>query len=142
MVVIDAGVDHRHDRRANAGRQVPSLRSIDIGIGRAAGLAGVVQAPLRRQPRIVGDGGDPQRVVRFGIGYQWIVAQSCQGRVDARSDGKMKFPPSSHERASRISLLSHDADKLLTVRSWPQANKQARGMIVAAVDRQLFQAGQ
>src|SRR5262249_24139846 len=56
VVVVDAGVDDRDDDAAARGDGVPRLGGVDVGVGDAAGLPGVVQAPERAVgvPRVVG----------------------------------------------------------------------------------------
>ena len=53
MGVIDAGVDDGDDGAAVAGPLVPGFRGVDVGVGRAAGLASVVQSPEAREAGVV-----------------------------------------------------------------------------------------
>ena len=51
---VDAGVDDGDDDAGIADRHVPRLGGVDVGIGDAAGLAGVVQAPLLGEIEVAG----------------------------------------------------------------------------------------
>ena len=66
MVVVDAGVDHGDDDVAAARRDVPGLGGVDVGVGAAAGLAGVVHAPQLGEARVVGD----RRVIDDPVGLR------------------------------------------------------------------------
>ena len=49
MGVVDAGVDHAHDHRTAARRDIPCLGGVDVGIGRASRLPDVVEAVELRE---------------------------------------------------------------------------------------------
>ena len=53
--VVDTRVDNRHDDVGTAGGDVPGLGGVDVGVGQAVGLAGVVQADLLGEPWVVGE---------------------------------------------------------------------------------------
>ena len=54
MGVVDAGVDHGYDGRTAARRDIPRLRRVDVGVGRASRLPDVVEAVEIREGGIVG----------------------------------------------------------------------------------------
>ena len=53
MAVVDSRVDHTHDDRPRPGGGVPGLGHVHIGVGHAARLSGVVEAPEPRIRRII-----------------------------------------------------------------------------------------
>ena len=54
VVDVRSRVQHRHDDRRIARRQVPGALGVDVGAGSAAGLSGVVESPLLPVLRVVG----------------------------------------------------------------------------------------
>ena len=63
--VVNARVDHGDDDTPGAGRDIPGLGSIDVGVRRAAELSGVVQAPELVEVDVVGVG---RRAVKHKVG--------------------------------------------------------------------------
>ena len=78
--VIDAGVDDGDDDAAAAGGDVPGFRGVDVGVGRAAGLAGVVQAPEGTELRVVRNLVQLQEVVRDRVDDPGTGAIRSQAR--------------------------------------------------------------
>src|SRR5262249_3229464 len=66
VVVVDAGVHHRHDDPGVAGGDLPGRGGVAVRPGGAAVLARVVHVPLRAELRVVGDGRRAEQVVRLG----------------------------------------------------------------------------
>ena len=84
--VVDAGVDHRDRHTGAAGRDVPRLGGVDVGVRRAREavdrLAGVVQAPEVRERRVVRRRFGVHDEVRLRVADARILAQLRQGRLD------------------------------------------------------------
>ena len=85
VVHVDALVDHGHHRVGAAGGRVPRLRRVDVGVGRPAGLAGVVEAIELVVGRVVGDRGRLQPEVRLGVGHQRRTLVPANGLGDAQA---------------------------------------------------------
>src|SRR5262249_56572085 len=66
--VVHAGVDDGDNGGGGAGEDVPGGRGADVGAGGAAGLAGVLPGPLRRELRVVGHAVDVQSEIRLRLG--------------------------------------------------------------------------
>ena len=69
MCVLDARIDHRNDRLGGPGEVSPSFHRVDIRIGRAPGLAGVVLTPERIEIGVVGSSRHREDVV-VGLGVR------------------------------------------------------------------------
>src|SRR5208337_92471 len=67
---------------------IPSLRRVNVSANGAAVLAGVLQAPLLRERRIVGGAQGVQDVVWLGIQNAWVVLVATQGGLQRRPGGK------------------------------------------------------
>src|SRR5207249_4602230 len=85
VVVIDAGVDDGDDGGVIAGGLVPGLGGVDVGVGGAAGLDGVVEVPLRGEPRVVGRQRDVDAVVGLGVEDAGLGTVGGQGVGDGNA---------------------------------------------------------
>jgi hypothetical protein len=81
VVVIDAGIDDGHDDAGGAAADVPAFRRVDVVIGRAPGLSGVVQGPLLGKERVVRRGVLVKDVIGFGVLHFRHGAQCFEGRL-------------------------------------------------------------
>ena len=97
--VVDARVDHRDDDAALPRGDVPSFGRIDIGVRRAARLAGIVQVPERAEARVVGKGRlGAQQVVGLGIFDERTGPQGREGRGNRKAGAQVQFRQSRHQR--------------------------------------------
>ena len=115
MRPVDARVDHGHGHAGAAGRHVPRLRRVDVGVrcSRKAlnWLARVVQAPEVPERRVVRGRVRVDEEVRLCVANARIRAQLVERRRDgARAD--------AHERAVDLleALLLGRADTLEDLR--------------------------
>ena len=74
--VVNARVDHGDDDTPGAGRDIPGLGSIDVGVRRAAELSGVVQAPELVEVDVVGVG---RRAGKHKVGLDVGHPRLCGG---------------------------------------------------------------
>src|SRR5205823_1115186 len=84
--VVDARVDHRHDRLHRSGGRVPGGGGVDVGpdLARAV-LPGVPHVPLLVQLWVVGKACVDQVVVRLGHGDAGVGAIDGEGAIDRKS---------------------------------------------------------
>ena len=76
MGEINARVDDRHDGVSRPRRYVPCLRSVDVGIEHAAGLADVIETVELAEVRIVGeDGVCCDFLIRLEVGESPVARQ-------------------------------------------------------------------
>ena len=78
MVIVQTGIDHRNDNIA-AGLCIPGFRCINIGIGSATSLTGIVQAIKLGKAWIIGNGCCSDNIVWFCIEYLAVAAQAGDG---------------------------------------------------------------
>ena len=80
MGVVDAGVDDADHGLAVAVER-PRLGGVDVGVGRAAGLAGVVQPPQEAVIGIVGDVQGPHEVIGADVEHVGVGTVCVEGLV-------------------------------------------------------------
>ena len=85
VVVIHTRIDDADDD-VGAGLDIPGLGRVDVGVGGAAGLPGVVEAPERAQGRVVRDRVDRERVVGLHILDEVVARERGQRVLDAAVD--------------------------------------------------------
>ncbi len=73
--VVDARVDHGHDDAGAARGDVPRFGRVDVGVGRAPGLARVVEPPERVEVVVAGHRVVGQRRIEFGVGDVGIAVE-------------------------------------------------------------------
>ena len=83
MVVIDPGVDHRHDDVAAAGGDVPRLHGVDVRVGDSAALTRVVEPPQLAEARIIGRRLALDDPVGLGVDDRGMAAIRLESRLDA-----------------------------------------------------------
>ena len=79
MGVIHAGVDDGDDHIAAAGVEIPGGGRINVRVGRAAGLPGVVHSPEFAEAGIVGRGDGFDAIIRLGINDPGHAVEGLQG---------------------------------------------------------------
>ena len=71
VVVVDAGIHHRHHHGTVAGMPIPGRSSVDVGAARTGdavdGLPGVAHAPLQIEIGVARHGRLVNDVIRFGV---------------------------------------------------------------------------
>ena len=87
--VIHAAVDHAHHDATVAGRDVPGLRGVDVGVYRASRLAVVVQTPQLTKIRIVRSRIGILDVIRLGIGDARATRQTGNHLLHVGAGGQL-----------------------------------------------------
>ena len=110
MAVVDAGVDHAHNDRAAARRDIPSLWGVDVGIDRAPRLPDVVESVELRERWIIGCRRDPRRAVAAERGDSHvggeILLHGAQRRRGSHEQLPWQAQPFDHLDAQRRSLVA------------------------------------
>jgi hypothetical protein len=87
VVVVHTGIKDRHDSSGVTGREVPSFGGVNVGIGCAATLPGIVQTILLAEVRVVRGCGSPQDSVRLDERKSIELAERGLDRLRGQSHG-------------------------------------------------------
>ncbi len=91
---IDPRIDDGDDDVPRPGRDLPGLGGVDVGIDPAAVLADVGEAPLRREARVIRNGGRPKLDLRVERRQSRDAGRPCQHAVPR--------PPGGREREKTV----------------------------------------